>query len=175
MTARRSLAAVAVGAAMLARPATAFEGSGVVGGGYSQSDSWAPGMADRIPVWNWMAGGSFQASPLSPGLLQIDAAAQYDALRNSAARAPSNSNGWTFRTNAMVLGDYLPTSLYASRGVTDFSVDTGTTQSGSTLSQTYGGGMQHQLTSGPIVQVSASRSDQTTRPLAGEEFRLVSN
>jgi hypothetical protein len=175
MTPRRSLAALALGAAMLARPAMAFEGSGVVGGGYSQTDNWAPGLSDRIPVWNWMAGGSFQASPLSPGLLQIDASAQYDALRNTAAHAPSNSNGWTFRTTTLLLGDYLPTSLYASRGVTDFSVDTGTPQSGSTLSQIYGGSVQYQLTAGPLLNVSASRTDQTTRPLAGDEYRLASN
>jgi hypothetical protein len=171
----RSRIVVTLAAALVAPAAGAFEGSAVVGGGYSQTNNWSAGVADRFPVWNWMAGGSFHANPLSPGLLQLDAAAQYDALRNTAAQAPSNSNGWTFRAGTLVLGDYLPTSIYASRALSDFAVDTGTTLSGSSVIDTLGGNVRYQLMGGPLLQASASRTNQTTRPLVGDEYRSLQN
>jgi hypothetical protein len=175
MTGPRPLWCAALAVALLAPSADAFEGNAVVGGGYSQTNNWSAGAADRIPVWNWIVGGSFHASPLSPGLLQLDAAGQYDALRNTAAQAPSNSNGLTFRAGTLLLGDYLPTSLYASRALSDFAVDAGTTLSGSSVIDTVGGNVRYQLSGGPLLQASASRTDQTTRPLVGDEYRSLQN
>jgi hypothetical protein len=174
MTARR-FAVAGLALALLARGAAAFEASAVVGGGYSQTDNWAAGLRDRFPVWNWTAGGSFRASPLSPGLLQLDGAVQYDALRNTAAVAPSNSNGLTFRGGALLAADYAPTSAYASRALSDFAVDAATPQTGSSLTDIYGGSVRYQLGAGPLLEASASRTDQTTRPLVGEEYRQLTN
>jgi hypothetical protein len=166
---------LALAAAFAAPVVGAFEGNAIVGGGYSQTNSWSAGVADRVPVWNWMAGGSVHASPLSPGLLQLDASAQYDALRNTAAQAPSNSNGWTFRGTSQLAGDYAPTTLYVARALSDFAVDAGTAQSGSNVTDSIGGDVRYQLSGGPLLEASASRMDQTTRPLVGDEYRTIQN
>jgi hypothetical protein len=175
MSSRSAAAVAALAAALAARSAAAFDGSAVVGGGYSQTDTWAPSSKERVPIWNWMAGGSFHATPLSPGLLQLDGAGQYDSVRNTAENAPSTANGLTFRGSALALGDWVPTSAFASRTVSDFAVDTGTKQTGSTLADVYGADVRYQVPAAPLLELSASRTEQTTRPLTGDEYKQVSN
>jgi hypothetical protein len=172
---RRPLAAIAAALALAALPARSLEGNAVLGGGYMQSSTWAPGTAERVPTWIWVAGGEFRASPLGPGLLQLDGGVQYDASRTRVPDAPSSTDGVTYRLHSSLLGDYVPTDLYASRTSNDFALTTTATLAGNTLVDAYGGVVTYQLGSGALLRASASRSDQTTRPLTGDEYRLQTN